>query len=394
MLGKILQFYLKFFAERYLKRARPKIIAITGSVGKTSTKEAIFAVLNIHFKNEVRKSYGNLNTKNGVALAILGFKKSPEKFYQWFWPVKLAPFRALFGKKIKVLVLEIAADAPGDIKFITRFVRPNVVVYTNIGQAHLEIFRTIEKLIEEKTELVRALENDGVAIFNIDDANLKKIIESGNYQEKTFGLEDPLAEITAKNITTEIINYKPLTKYQIVTPKEKFLAESPTLGRVVNIYPVLAATSVAELFNLKKEEIVEGLKILEPQKHRMQVFEGKDGSVLIDDCYNANPYSMKAALATLKILPSPRKIAVLGDMLELGEIAPKAHELIGEYAKEIADETLAIGELAKNYHADKTFSSKGEAIDYLLSKIKSGDTILIKASRGMRFEQIVEKLKK
>jgi len=390
-MSKFLQIYLKFWATRYLKRVRPQIVAITGSVGKTSTKEAIFEVLKIHFQNRVRKSYGNLNTKNGVSLAILGFHQSPSKFYHWIPILPLVPFKAFTNSKTEILILEVAADQPGDIKYITSFIKPDITVLTSIGQAHLEIFGTMEKIIEEKTQLLRALPPDGYAVLNIDDENIKKISFGGRWQVKTFALTQE-ADIIAKNITTEIDNYKPLSKFQVISSTNKFLAATNTLGRATNIYPVLAAVAVAEIFNLKKEEIIEGIKNIQIQKHRMEVFRGENNSIIIDDSYNANPLSMKAALDTLRILPAKRKIAVLGDMLEIGKIAPEAHRLIGEYAREIADEVVTVGELAKGYRG-KHFDNNDEAIKYLLSKILENDIILIKASNSLNFAEISEALK-
>ena len=391
----MLQSYLKFFATRYLKRVNPKIVAITGSVGKTSTKEAIFEVLKIHFQNRVRKSYGNLNTKNGVSLAILGFQGTPSKFYHWIPILPLVPFKAFTNSRTEILVLEIAADKPGDIKYITSFVKPNITILTSIGQAHLEIFETMEKIIEEKTHLLRTLPPDGYAILNIDDENIKKISYGGRWQVKTYAINQE-ADIVAKNITTEIENYIPTSKSQIVSPLGKFLAVTTTLGRATNIYPALAACAVGEIFNLKKEEIIEGIKNIQTQKHRLEVFRGKNNSIIVDDSYNANPLSMKAALDTLRILPNPpaggRKIAVLGDMLEIGKIAEEAHKLIGEYAREIADEVVTVGNLAKGYRG-KHFANNKEAIEYLLSKIAEGDIILIKASNSLNFIEIAEVLK-
>ncbi len=390
-MSKFLQIYLKFWATRYLKRVRPQIIAITGSVGKTSTKEAIFEVLKIHFQNRVRKSFGNLNTKNGVSLAILGFHQSPSKFYHWIPILPLVPLKVLANRKTEILILEIAADGPGDIKYITSFIQPNITVLTSIGQAHLEIFETMEKIIEEKTQLLRVLPSDGYAVLNIDDDNIRKISYGGRWQVKTFALENE-ADVAAKNITTEIESFAPISKFQVVSSAGKFLATTTTLGRSTNIYPVLAAAAIAEIFNLKKEEIISGINNIKTQKHRMGVFRGKNKSIIIDDSYNANPLSMKAALDTLRILPAKRKIAVLGDMLEIGKIAGEAHELIGEYAREIADEVVTVGNLAKGYKG-KHFTSNNEAIKYLLSKIQENDMILIKASNFLNFAEISEALK-
>ncbi|MBM2821108.1 MAG: hypothetical protein HW405_868 [Candidatus Berkelbacteria bacterium] len=419
MFPKILKNYLRFWARLYLKRVKPEIIAVTGSAGKTSTKEVIFEVLKAGFGNQVRKSEGNLNTIYGVSLAILGFKKPPvpldRLFSPWAWiPVLFsAPIKIWANSQTKYLVLEIAADKPGDVKFITTFVKPTISVITNIGSAHLEIFGSLEKIIQEKTQILHALKEGGTAVLNIDDKTLEKISESGNFKTITFALEKQ-ADVVAKNITTEIIQNEsdktllPLTKFQIVTEKNKFLAQTHTLGREANVYPALASTAVAEILSLKSNAIIEGLKNVRPEKHRMQVFHGKNASIIIDDVYNANPLSVKSALNTLKILPSQpvrqspdgsrhlsggRKIAVLGDMLELGKISEDAHKLIGGYALQVADIVLSIGEKAGDYGAEKKFSDKDELKIYLLNEARKGDIILIKASRGMALEEIVEALK-
>lgn len=406
MFSRILKSYLRFWASRYLKRVKPKIIAVTGSAGKTSTKEAIFEVLKVAFGEQVRRSEGNLNTIYGVPLAILGFKKPPvpldRPFSPWPWIpiIFIAPFKILANSKTKYLVLEIAADKPGDIEFITTYAKPNMVVITNLGPAHLEIFGTMEKIIAEKTQLLEVLSSDGWAVLNIDDEILKKIAEKHSWETKTLALSGE-ADITAKNITTEIVGFKPITKFQIVIGEVKFLAETKTLGRQTNIYPVLTAAAIGNILGLSSQQILDGLKNIRPEKHRLEVLAGKNGSIIIDDCYNANPLSMRAALDTLKVLPAKRKIVVLGDMLELGPISQKAHRIIGEYTREIADVTVAIGNLAKDYlaedhaedHADKYFPNKDEAITYLLNEVKEGDILLIKASRGMGLETIVEAIK-
>jgi UDP-N-acetylmuramoyl-tripeptide--D-alanyl-D-alanine ligase len=396
LFAKLLQCYLRFWAKWYLNRAKPQIIAVTGSVGKTSTKNAIFEVLRVKYGAAVRKAEGNLNNETGVPLAILGMRQSPNSRLGWL-PVLLAgKFKALFGKRVKILVLEMAADKPGDIKYLTSFVKPNIAVLTSIGPAHIEAFGEIEKVAAEKTELLNALPSDGWAVLNIDDEVLKKIAAKTSWQTKTLALNEK-ADITAKNITTEILDVdkwpQPLTKFQIVTGKVKFLAATKTLGRQTNIYPALAATAVGDIFGLSPAQIIDGLKNIKSEKHRLEVLAGKNGSLIIDDCYNANPLSMRAALDTLKVLPAKRKIAVLGDMLELGTISQKAHQIIGEYSRAIANQTVAIGDLAKDYDADQYFSDKNEAINYLLNEIREGDIILVKASRALALEEIVAALR-
>ena len=397
-MSKILQSYLRFWASRYLKRVKPRIIAVTGSAGKTSTKEAIFEVLKVAFGREVRRSEGNLNTIYGVPLAILGYKKPPvpldRPFSPWPWiPIIFtAPFKIFSNSRTRYLILEIAADKPGDINFTTSYVKPDIAVITNLGSAHLEIFGSLEKIIAEKTGILQALAPGGWAVLNADDENLKKIAAKDDWQTKTFAIKGT-ADIYARNIVTEINDFKPLTKFQIIIEEGKFLATTLTLGRQTNIYTALAATALGTIFNLSKEQILEGIKNIRPEKHRLEVFRGKHQSIIIDDCYNANPLSMRAALDTLKILPAKRKIAVLGDMLELGKISDEAHRLIGEYARQVADEIIATGEKAKQYQASEYFIDKKDLIDYLLNKASVGDTILIKASRALAFEKIVEALR-
>lgn len=393
MFSKLLQRYLKFWAVRYLKRAKPIIVAITGSVGKTSTKNAIFEVLRIKFGKDIRKSEGNLNNESGVPLAILGYSQAPSygsNFLSWFPIVLSMPFKSLLSQKIKILVLEMAADKPGDIKYLTSFVKPNMAVLVNIGPAHLEAFGDIEKIVQEKTELLRALPADGFAVLNFDDEKIRATPYNG--QVKTYAIEEK-AEVVARNITTEIIDYKPLTKFQVIENSHKFAAQTHTLGRRANVYSALAATAAGLIFKLNSQEIIQGLNNIKPEKHRLNILRGKNNSIIIDDSYNANPVSMKAALEVLKDLPRQRKIVVLGEMREIGKIAREAHKLIGQYAREVADEVISVGEGGERYQAEKHFTSKQEVVGYLLGEIREGDILLIKASRALELWDITEALK-
>ncbi|MFA6493362.1 MAG: UDP-N-acetylmuramoyl-tripeptide--D-alanyl-D-alanine ligase [Patescibacteria group bacterium] len=394
-MSKILQKYLRFWTKIYLKRAKPKIIAVTGSISKTSTKEAIFEVLKIKFGKNVRKSFGNLNNETGVPLSVFGFEKSPSKSYQWLPIILKVKIRALFGEKIEVLVLEMAADKPGDIKYLTDFIRPDIACITSVGPAHLAAFESLEKIVQEKTDLVRALPNDGWAVLNVDDENLKKSSYGGRWQTLTYAITEK-ADIVAKNITTEINKFQSQTLFQVSHEELKFRAIIPTLGRVWNVYSSLAAIAVGIIFEMTPTEINEGLENIKTEKHRMEVKKGKKNALLIDDSYNANPLSMKAALDVLDFLPKPltggKKIAVLGDMLEIGKTSEKEHELIGKYAKKVAQEVVAVGEHAKKYQGNKYYQKPEEAADYLLGNLQENDIILVKASRAIGLEKIVESL--
>ncbi|MCL5407088.1 MAG: Mur ligase family protein [Patescibacteria group bacterium] len=395
-MSKILQKYLRFWVKFYLKRSKPKIVAITGSISKTSTKEAIFEVLKIKFGTDIRKSHGNLNNETGVPLSILGYKKSPNRFWQWLTIIVGVKFRAIFGRKFKVLVLEFAADKPGDIQYLTSFVQPDIACLTSIAPAHMAAFGSIEKITKEKTDLIRALPCGGWAILNLDDENLRKLSFTDCSEILTYAIEEE-ADIMAKNIITEIDDFKPRTLFQISSENYKFRATVPTLGRVWNVYSALAAVAVASIFEMSPSDIAKGLENIRSEVHRMSVLKGKNNILLIDDSYNANPLSMKAALDVLNFLPSPkengRKIAVLGDMLEIGQISAKAHELIGQYANEIADEVISVGTESQKYNSKVHFENAQAASDYLLANIQRNDIILIKASRAIGLDKVVERLK-
>lgn len=390
MFAKILQKYLKFWAQKYLARTKPKIVAITGSVGKTSTKEAIFAVLSEVYGQDVNKSYGNLNSETGVPLAILGFKKSPTKFYQWLPIVFVAPFLSLNHRAYKILVLEFAADKPGDIKYLTSIVRPDIAVITAIGPSHLAAFSEVSKIVEEKISLLWTLNKDGWAVLNVDDENIRKASYGGRWQKITYAIDRP-ADITASNIATNLQNRKVLTSFNL-SGQIKAEINQENLGGRAAVFASLAAAAVGKILAISPEKISEGLSKIKNEKHRMQVVAGINGSTIIDDSYNANPLSMRNALAVLKNLKAKRKIAVIGDMREIGKITAQAHTEIGQEAAKIADLIIGVGVEARKYNGQKYFKDRNKAIDFLLKEIKSGDMILIKASRGIGLDKIVDAL--
>ncbi len=392
MNSKILQLYLRFWAKKYLDRTRPKIIAITGSVGKTSTKEAVFAVLKQKYNNEVAKSTGNLNTETGVPLAILGFEKSPTKFYEWLPILLTAPFLSQTRKSYKIMVLEMAADKPGDIKYLTSIAKPDIAIITAIGPSHLAAFGQISRIVEEKISLLWALPSDGVAILNLDDDNVRKASYGGRWAKLTYGI-DQEADFIANGISTTFKKGLPETKFK-VKGKINLSITTQMLGGRAQVYAALAAVAVGENLGLSVEEVETGLARLLPEKHRMEIFAGKNDTTIIDDSYNASPLSIRNSLAVLKCLNSKgRKIAVLGDMRELGPITDEAHQSIGREAAQIADQVVAVGDLARKYNGQKYFKNKDKAIVFLLKEARPGDIILIKASRAISLDKIADALR-
>lgn len=398
-MSKLLFSYLKFWATGYLKRTNPEIVGVTGSVGKTSTKEAIFEVLKTKFGDDVRKAEGNLNNESGLPVAILGFKSAPsyeaKNSFGWIPIIIQAPFRSFFLKKCKILILEYAADKPGDIKYLTSIAKPKVAVLTSIGTAHLEYFENQNHLIEEKTNLLRAMPADGLAIINLDDENARKVSYGGRWRKYTYAIVYD-ADFMASSITTKIDNFKVKTKFNVKWLDHNIEVRQSTLGKRANILSSLAAVAVADFYKLDDRQISKGLENIQSEKHRLNVLSGIHKSIIIDDTYNANPDSVKAALEILQELSvskTAKKIAVLGDMREIGNESAKFHQEMGEMAKNVADQVISYGPQARNCNAQKHFNNLEKTTDYLLKEIGIGDIILIKGSRAMKMEKIVEALK-
>ncbi len=407
---QFIQKSLRFFAVLILKKYRPRIIAITGSVGKTSTKEAVFSVLKPYFR--VRKNKKNFNNEIGVPLTIIGGVNAKNNVLLWLWNYFKAIFLILFPVGYpKVLVLEMGADKPGDIRYLIEFVKPEISVVTAVGEipVHVEFFAGPESVVREKRGLVEVLPIFGQAILNYDDATVFDMrektvahiltygfgegadIRATNYELNRPGLDDDLGGVNFK------INFD-----------DSFVPMRLTgmFGKQ-NVYSALAAVAVGTALDLNLIEIIEGLSSWKALPGRMKMIKGVKKSWIIDDTYNASPMAMHAALDTLRDLGEPteqvpgrRKIAVLGDMLELGKFSIEAHEAVGQRAVKcadllftvgargrlIADEAIKTGLPADNVF---TFDTSDEAGEILEDKIKEGDLILVKGSRSMRMEKIV-----
>lgn len=352
---KFLAKILKKFAQWVIAKNNPKIVSITGSVGKTSTKDAIFAVLYEKFGKDVWKSYGNLNTELGVPLAILKFKNTP---YGWQWAPALvsAFFRAAYftlGKNYpEILVLEYGADKPGDIAYLTNIAKPDIAVVTSVGPAHLEEFKTVSNVAKEKMTLARNLKPDGVAILNEDNEFIKK---------------------EAKKVFFEIIWY-----------------HGNGLDAARN-----AAIAVAKLYKISENKVRGYLDSFEGAKGRLRVVEGINESLILDDTYNSNPLSVRLALEKVKKLKKENKnikriIVVLGDMLELGAESGKLHKETASLARKNAKILILVGKRFEGIKSDKSFLTPMDAGYYLKKNIMKGDLVLVKGSQGMRMEKAVE----
>lgn len=400
----IIEKILKFLTKRYLARHKPKIVAITGSNGKTSAKEAIFIVLKEKFK--VRKSEKNYNTEIGVPLSVLGVSAPISNL---FWPITL--LRAIIAsyfsiKAPEILILEMAADKPGDLKYLTSFIKPDISVITAIGDlpVHIESYSGPKAVAEEKLYLIKALDSSGVAILNFDDKIVLEMKGKTRAHIFTYGFEDG-AMIMAFEEQNNFYNdgdflgirFKLDFEGKIVPVKIKNVYGKPA------VYACLAATVVGNVLGMNLVEIVKALEDYKPLKGRLNVIKTKEGAFIIDDTYNASPLSTSVALQFLRDLPAIRKIAVLGDMKELGKYSVEAHKEIGKEAAKSAEYIFIVGEAAKfialgaleqGFKKENIFefSNSIEAGKKLKEIVLMGDLVLVKGSQSMRMELTVEEI--
>jgi UDP-N-acetylmuramyl pentapeptide synthase len=433
---------LAYFGRKAISKSKAQVIGITGSVGKTSTKEAIYAILEEAFGREkVYKTPKNLNSEFGLPLAILGFSHSPKRL-AWITVLLMVPFKffssPLFNKDY--FVAELAADKPGDIKHLLSIVKPKIAIITAVAPVHLDPgqFSSLEDIAQEKALLVESLPKEGVAILNGDNPYTKKIAQR-------LKAEKRCRVICYGQGEENEINSSALTGIKL-----NLLGEA---GR----YAALAGIAVAEALAIDQQKIFSGLAKLKPLPGRMNLLAGIKDSLIIDDTYNANPVSMAAALKELSSLaerlkeldelrveslrsdlqlkgftenkplsevkrisedkketeeaeagrekvPSRRKVAILGNMNELGALSYEKHLEVGRLAAQAADLLVVIGERGKwigegasqaGFPEQKIvwFKTPEEAIREVPKLILNKDIILVKASQNlMRLERLVKVL--
>lgn len=385
-----------------LKKYKPLIVGVTGSVGKTSTKEAIYAVLSTKFK--VRRNIKNYNNEIGVPLTILDLESGNRDIKDWLKNFALAIKTILIKSQYpEVLVLEMGADRPGDIKYLTKFVPVDVAVITAIGEipVHVEFFKTPIQIAREKFYLLQKLSVKGKAILNADDKLLLEMKNKTRAEVLTYGFGQE-AELRASDVIFTDRD-QPGLSLKLNFQGTLVPVRLPGILGFHQIYAILAAAAVGLVFDFNLIEIVEALSKFQPLSGRMKLISGIKNTKIIDDSYNASPSATLRALETLEKLEAKRKIAVLGDMLELGEYTERAHRQVGQKVKEVADLLFLVGERvifiadeAEKQGFDKNkifqFSASEEAKKVVQEKIEEGDLILVKGSQSMRMEKIVEEI--
>ena len=364
---------LQDLARWFLKKFRVKTVAITGSNGKTTTKDMIAAVLSQEYK--VIKSPKSYNTQIGVPLTIFEL-----------------------GSDTEVLVLELGASMLGEIEGLTRLSQPDIGVITNISAAHLEFFGSFENVVRAKLELLDNMKDDKIAVLNSDDESLLARTKVGKKRVVTFATERK-ADFRADDVS---FSDKGEVSFVI---NSKFSVRLRLMGRH-NVYNALAAFAVGSLWQVDPKRAVEALESFTPPDLRMEL-EEFDGIKVLNDSYNANPASMANALETLRqIRTSGRRIAVLGDMLELGDKSQSLHQEIGNKVFDSGvDILVTVGELSKwiaraarekglDHSSITSFEHKAEVSAFLRENLKPGDVVLVKGSRKLKLEDVVEGLRK
>lgn len=337
------------------------VVAITGSVGKTSTKDLIASV--VSEKYNTLKTKGNQNNEIGMPLTVLSLKDED------------------------AMVIEMGMDHLGEISRMTNIAKPTIAVITNIGTSHIGILGSIENILKAKLEILEGLQGNTVVINNDDKLLHKWALENKNkYNIITYGIKNE-SMYMAKNI-------------KLLENKSEFYINEELIKVPVGgehfVLNTLCAIAVGEALNISMEQIKNGVQKLELSKNRMQIEKSKTGAMVINDTYNANYDSMEAAVKYLKNIKNRRRIAILGDMLNLGEYSKDLHGKVGLEVDENIDILITVGNEAK-YIAEKSkakeifsFDSNIEAINRINNIMGDNDVILIKASNGMHFKEIAD----
>ncbi len=406
---RLLQFILKIFARLTLLKYRPLVIGITGSVGKTSTKEAIAAVLQQRFN--LRQASKSFNNEIGLPLTILGASESgyrnPFKWLMIFIP---ALWQLGFRNKDypNYLVLEMGVDHKGDMDYLLSFIKPKVGVLTAVAEEHLEFFGSLEAVLAEESRLIKSLPHDGVAVLNYEDQYVKTLLDKTKARVITYGFS-PETQVWADSIQMskdEVGEIRGLSFKLHYGGSTTPLLLPGVLGKhQINI--ALAACAVGVALGLTPVDASAALRNFIFPPGRMRLLPGIKNTYLIDDTYNSSPLALREAIKTLaqfSLKGQSHRWAVLGDMLELGVDSGKLHRQCGmEIANQGIDYLVTVGERSRDFGrgaGDRGFdfdhcfhfANAQEAAAFIKKRVESGDVLLIKGSQGIRMERCTKEL--
>jgi UDP-N-acetylmuramoyl-tripeptide--D-alanyl-D-alanine ligase len=394
---KILEFLLKTVTILIIRKYNPLIIGITGSVGKTSTKEAIYSTFSKVKK--IRKSSGNLNTEVGAPLVFFKEKKPGKNIFGWLLIIIKGVLLVLKTDNDypEVIISEMAADKPGDLDYLGSFINPDISIITAVGKVpvHIEFYKDAKEVAREKRKIIKATKKDGTVILNNDDLYVSKM-KNKKRKSFSFGYKED-SDVVIKSFQTKSVK----ESSGVLRYKNKDFSFSLPLC-IGDSFAYIAATvfSVGISLKIEPEKVVELMKKIRPAKGRMYPIKGIKDTVIIDGSYNASPLSTKSALLTLKKAKGKRKIAVIGDMLELGRYSANEHRKVGKLAVSCCDYLFVVGSwstvveksaICEGMKKEKVFSflKSTDAVHEIEKIISPKDVILVKGSQGVRTEKIV-----
>ncbi|TSC68234.1 MAG: UDP-N-acetylmuramoyl-tripeptide--D-alanyl-D-alanine ligase [Parcubacteria group bacterium Gr01-1014_66] len=411
LLKSILARILRQLARVTILQYHPLVIGITGSAGKTSTREAIAAVL--RKKYTVRTPEKNFNNEIGVPLTILGIPHHGRNIIKWFFGLLGACGRTHLWKSSypQMLILEYGIDHPGDMDILLGIAKPNIGVLTAIGKipVHVAFFETTEDVVAEKAKLIGSVPHDGAAVLNVDDPFIRLISKNKKIKVPmmTFGVHQD-ADVRIENFHMRMENDGGRMMPKGIAFKLSYAGNTVPFRindafGMPQVYAIAAAAAVGIVHGMHLVEIAESVQNYTPPVGRMRLISGINNSLILDDTYNAAPAAMDAAIQTLALIPAKRKIAILGDMRELGSFSKEAHEEIGKIIAPIANLLIVVGNEAQQIAESARAAGMTDAMVYSYGNAKSAahalpaliaaeDLILIKGSQAIRMEYIVEAL--
>jgi len=401
----LLKYILKTFAKLILVRNKPIIIGITGSVGKTTTKDVIYSILSTRFR--VRKNLKNYNNEIGLPLTVIGAESAGKSFSGWFKVFSQALSLVVARDKDypEILILEMGIDRPGDMKYLLSIVSPRISIVTRMGHSHMEFFGSTERIKNEKGLLVKCLPSSGWAILNYDDEKTMSLANQSKAKILSYGFKEG-ARVRAGNISKpDLYDKNGGISFELIYNNSAYPAQiGYAIGKTA-VYSALAGAATGIALGMDIKEIVNNLTTFKLPPGRMNLLKGVKGSFIIDDTYNSSPQSAIAALETmgeLALHKDAEKIAVFGDMLELGSFSEEGHKEVGKKAADIKLDKLVIigkeaeliGDGAHNAGMSESdiflFQEPDRAAVFLKNMLREGDLVLIKGSQGARMEKVVK----
>lgn len=398
---------LRALAQLTVAKYKPRIIGVTGSVGKTSTKNAIYTVLSRATDRRVRVAGGNLNNEIGLPLAVLGdYERSGGVMFGVGVVLRALYQLAFYNKDYpELLILEYGIDRPGDMDILLGIARPDIAVVTAVDAVpvHVEFYRGPDEVAYEKGKLVEAVRYGGAAVLNADDEDVRRMRDRTKRKVITFGFgEDAAVRITA--FKNKVEDAEPVgIEFKLGAGGELTPVEIRGVFGEAQAYAAAAAAAVGIVEGIGLQAIAASLAFYQGERGRMRLLAGVKNTRVLDDTYNASPASMRVALELLGELPAKRKVAVLGDMMELGEFMETAHRRVGKQVREVADILITVGLRAKFIAEEAMQSGMKKEMVHLFDTseaakrevqhlIEEGDLVLVKGSQAMRMEKIVEEI--